>query len=615
MYSTNEIEDMAKNIQNLFFIYLSVFSFCIITILAISDRQLILTELNIVLPLLNVGVPLNFFFIFGPILCILSFLYFIMNYMGFRGKLELWISEIKEETNEDRKGEDRKKEILETCDKYFLITPIARICDLYEDKRKMIILKKMIIIIFIWWLLPIVLFLFTMKYIKTHEFYGYGALSFLTLLSIWIGSYNYLGLKFRIKKNPEAAIQEINQNNTYQKTKFVIIIFLSIILAIRFVIIGINASEGNRDYFFFINGLFSNYVDLSYIKFTKDEDPTIKYWGKYENLQLQGANLEGANLSKLILRNGNFKKTNFSNAKLNESDLSGSDCEGAVFKRTVLKNVIFFNENLKKLHSNLNLADFSESNITNCDVQSCNIMMANFSQSLIIKTNFNKSNLNGSDFSEKIKNTKIFDSNFNGSQCIGCSFKKSEIVLTTFNYAIMDYSDFMLSSIDNSFFTNTSIKYLNLWSATIDGNPSFVRSYLMDNSSDRNTNLTKTDKTNFNYCTNLYIFFDNYFANNKIYNSIENQIQKKLSYKENTDDKWWYDRLYELLKDPILNNQKNNDFFAIVKKYGISEHYKPAYINDNKLFKDKEQYDRCINKIKSLIESYKIRLREVKEDE
>jgi uncharacterized protein YjbI with pentapeptide repeats len=67
------LAEQAQQARTQFFVYLATSAFLLVTVMSITDKQLLLNNSSITLPLLNIGVPPFFVLIIGPLLLLLTF--------------------------------------------------------------------------------------------------------------------------------------------------------------------------------------------------------------------------------------------------------------------------------------------------------------------------------------------------------------------------------------------------------------------------------------------------------------------------------------------------------------------------------------------------------------
>lgn len=67
------LAEQAKQARTQFFVYLATVTFLLVTVLSITDKQLLLNNSLVTLPLINVSVPPSSVLSFGPLLLLLTF--------------------------------------------------------------------------------------------------------------------------------------------------------------------------------------------------------------------------------------------------------------------------------------------------------------------------------------------------------------------------------------------------------------------------------------------------------------------------------------------------------------------------------------------------------------
>ena len=67
------LAEQAQQARTQFFVYLATSAFLLVTVMSITDKQLLLNNSSITLPLLNIGVPPLFVLIIGPLLLVLTY--------------------------------------------------------------------------------------------------------------------------------------------------------------------------------------------------------------------------------------------------------------------------------------------------------------------------------------------------------------------------------------------------------------------------------------------------------------------------------------------------------------------------------------------------------------
>jgi hypothetical protein len=145
----DNIAEASKNARKIYFVYISFLAYGALTVVSTSDRQIILNE-SVNLPILKLNVSFKIFFILAPLMAILFFIYFQLYLQRLRTLLHY--------LENDYVPVEKKR-------LYPWIITIA------EDPEPGFIgfLQKIIVAFSLWFLLPAVLFVFPLYYLKKHD--------------------------------------------------------------------------------------------------------------------------------------------------------------------------------------------------------------------------------------------------------------------------------------------------------------------------------------------------------------------------------------------------------------------------------------------------------------
>ncbi|MCP4986661.1 MAG: hypothetical protein GY928_11590 [Colwellia sp.] len=160
----DNIAEASKNARQIFFLYIGFLAYCTLTVVGTSDRQIILNGITN-LPIINVDVSLDGFFILSPLVAILGFIY-LQLYLH---RLESLIKDLR--TNYTSPG------------KKCLYPWILNIAEEPED-GVIGILQRGFSKFALWWLLPIVLVVLSTWFLKKHA----PILSYIVGLSPLVGT-------------------------------------------------------------------------------------------------------------------------------------------------------------------------------------------------------------------------------------------------------------------------------------------------------------------------------------------------------------------------------------------------------------------------------------------
>ncbi len=318
------IAEASKGAQQVFFIFLSLLSYCAITVLATADHQIVLNS-TVQLPLLNSPVSLEAFFLLAPSVSLLVYAY-----------LQLYLQ--------------RLKGLVQELKAYGPI-PARRLypwaLTISEDPEpgSVGVLQKAITSLCLWWLLPFVLLLFAFSSLKKHS----------PALSYAVSAYPLLGLIAvvyfwrKFAANPHKAGLSVSVWSLAG-----IVLGISVFL-IGFVIPSVRMGGANRNHnegraVGYWNGALRKWtcVDLSYqVLVTEQKKEYDTLW-----VDLENAHLECANLDHTILKLANLKGAHLQGANLRGTTLRGALLENADFAGANLSGV---DMSYSKFHSVKNL--------------------------------------------------------------------------------------------------------------------------------------------------------------------------------------------------------------------------------------------------------------------
>jgi hypothetical protein len=144
----NKTDDLIKTTKNLFSINLVILIYILLTILSITDTQLILNGI-VKLPIFNLEIDLATFFILAPMTLFILFSYFLIH---FNKTLKSYYERPPESTS-------------------WLVLDSFYSRDYVKGKQSILftLLEKMIGHFTIWWVLPLVNLVILYRFVYTHE--------------------------------------------------------------------------------------------------------------------------------------------------------------------------------------------------------------------------------------------------------------------------------------------------------------------------------------------------------------------------------------------------------------------------------------------------------------
>jgi len=362
----NKTDDLIKTTKNLFSVNLIILIYILLTILSITDTQLILNSI-VKLPIFNLEIDLVTFFILAPMTLFILFSYFLIH---FNKTLKSYY--------------ERPSESIS-----WLVLDSFYSRDYVKGKQSILftLLEKMIGHFSIWWVLPLVNLVILYRFIYTHEEILIFIVGIVTTLSnlLLLAAYYEIVLKLNNKfwilfskfwLTFIIGVIYLFVYRPYLKTILVINhinliqIYLTIIFIVLFgsIIYWTFKKEKKPAKMFLTMWVFilitPFLLSLHYAFFTKvGEKKNISLNGQVLNdndnikidlsgKKLDGADLIGVTMKNALLRNADLRKASLSDAIMDGSDFENVKLKGASLMRTSLLNVKNLNyEQLKSVRT------------------------------------------------------------------------------------------------------------------------------------------------------------------------------------------------------------------------------------------------------------------------
>jgi hypothetical protein len=323
----NNITEASKNARQIYFIYIIFIMYAVLVIISTSDENIVLNR-SAHLPIINVNIPLNGFYILSPIIAIFIFVYF-----------QLYLFKIKYLIDDLRvkylKVEERR-----------LYPWMLNIAD-YPEKGVIGIIQTAIGKISIWCLLPIFLSVVTIWYIKRHDPLLPYIFSTGTILITFITICFWYYFDFEVNFSLSGFIK---------KNYIKIMIFLAIIIPHLLLITKVIPSANKGDDIKYLKNWIM--IDLSYQKLSiqpeQDVEESFLIKSKLYCSELQSSenpysiNLEGTHLEGADLTSTNLRQANLGKAHLQKAHMSKAVLERANLEEANLQQAVLFGVNLQK---------------------------------------------------------------------------------------------------------------------------------------------------------------------------------------------------------------------------------------------------------------------------
>jgi len=250
-------------------------------------------------------------------------------------------------------------------------------------------IQRIFVYFALWWVLPIVLIIFTLTYVKKHDIAMSYYLASLSLLSIFF----VIGFWSKYEKIPFLRfLSELNYR----------MLLTSLLLAfeIFFMVFVIPWSMQGDKYDFLRPWLC---VDLSYQVLINKPGTDYKgiYWADLRGIHLEGANLESTVLKRADLRYSHLYRANLSVANLQEARLDSANLQGANLQRADLQRVRSWGANLQGADlwganvqgAYLWVADFQGAYLTRANFQGAYLMRADLQEGVLSEANLQGADL------------------------------------------------------------------------------------------------------------------------------------------------------------------------------------------------------------------------------
>jgi uncharacterized protein YjbI with pentapeptide repeats len=406
------ISEASKNARQIYFLYIGFLAYCVLTVFGTSDRQMIFNDTTR-LPIVNLDVSLNGFFILAPLLAISIFIYF-----------QLYLYRIKNLTTDLRKA-------CGTLPKRRLYPWMINIA---EDPDEGLIGKLQILVVkfSVWWMLPIILMLFSLWIIKKHEtglsyllgfFLCFGTVVVLffwrkhkhsnlieqTLLVSIVLIFAVSVLFFLIPWAKEGIPWENKQVGGIENTSPARVELLAQYIA-RWTNLDLShqklITEPENDYgelsWLYFRGIHlegaqlqSTVLKRAFLRDTRMKRANLVFANlqeaKLEGANLEGAKLDAANLIKAKLSGAILREASLGSAKLYKASLLRTNLEGAILVDADLRECALVSANLQR--ANLSVAQLQQSSLAAAELQGANLQAANLQGALLTIANLQGANL------------------------------------------------------------------------------------------------------------------------------------------------------------------------------------------------------------------------------
>ena len=476
------IKDVSKNAAKVYLVYMGFLAYAALTAVSTTDRGLILND-KAHLPLVNIDVSANGFFIVAPLMIILIWLY-----------LQLYIERQAESVDELKKQCGH----LETKRLYPWIVNIAT----YPSPGFIGELQRLAVALCIWIAPVVVLNIMSLSYIRRHAPFASYAMASLAFLGTVVVV--FLGTAGRRRKSGQK-----------QRVAYVTLGFL-----VAFEIFVLSAllpwaqngapvekwspwmrSVGNYAGRFMI-------VDLRNQKLV--DEPKVDYPPNLRWQNLSYAHLEGADLTSAILKRADLSFARLNGATLVSAVLVGVDFHGAILRGANLRQAILEEADLRGAQlDGTNLQGVDLQTVHNLTVEQLGVAKTLYEAKLqpdlmraiqerypyLLKPSLQEAYLRGADFrganfsGADFRRADLSSVNFAGAHLEGADFEEANLRASLLRGAFLSGANFTRANLGE-----VSLKHAILQEAILQ--EAFLVGALLDDADLRGAILRRADFRN-----------------------------------------------------------------------------------------------------------------------
>lgn len=461
------IDSASKHARLLYYIYIGFLLYLVITAFSIKDTQLALQSSYISLPIINLSVPLNAFFIVSFLLAVVLYI----NLMLYQNKLRTLVTDLIRHYDERHISYNKNKLFPWVMNTYGV-----------AERGVYGAVQSVFAGISLWFTLPAALFVLSFIYVKKHdELLSYiivgAAFASLLLVFLFWNKFNRpvkqntvwdLGVMFVVVGVIVAGwyatcimVPDINSGK-YQWAN----------LDLRNQVLSKapkGTSGGEQFYWADFEGANLNGADLRNTVLTQSNLSSAKLSGaNLMNADLSNSTLAGAELKGADMRQINLKGADLSGAKLNGADLKNARLEEANLFDAELNVAELVQANLRDTdleRADLTLADLSYANMTRADFHGADLSRAYMVQSNLEDSNLSAAKLDGA----VLSGAYMRGAELKGSSLEGTVLSEADMNTTRFENAKMKLADFTGGDLTDATMNGADLEGAMFGGATLTG--------------------------------------------------------------------------------------------------------------------------------------------------
>ena len=376
----NHVTELSQTARNTFLALVGACVFCWITIGSTTDVELVTNSASSSLPILDAEVPIVWFFVAAPLALFSLEVYLHLFLQPFWHGLARLPAIFPDGRTLDQRAYP------------WLLSGLVRahVRLLQSSRPPLSRLQNFVSIVFAWWIVPLTLFLFWLRYLPKHDWYGTTFHIVILVVSVGFGSLTYWSAR-ELLRGDKVIPFRLTEWWSRQRISRIIPFFL---VGIVFWTFSNEAINGNRavkcqflgdwtlvptafkclGYDVFAN-LDQEIISVRPADWRKKDDPQLELVRKRE---LRGVNLRFASAIGAF-----FVKANLVDANLEDADFSGADLREAFLWNAELQRVNLTFADLRK--AKFPNADLRNAKLRNADLQGAELRNADLSGAILAK--------------------------------------------------------------------------------------------------------------------------------------------------------------------------------------------------------------------------------------
>lgn len=345
--SLADVSNHVRYTRNLFLTMIVTCIYSFLSVWSASDTNIIIGNKGLILPILNVSLPITSFFVFTPIVILAIYVYFLLYLQNLFERLSLAPAVFPDGKTLDEQADP------------WIVLSFIRLYLTGIELKKRDRWQHLLIVFLVWWLVPITLSLFWYKYLIARNI-----LPFLSLLICFIGSiilrgkFYYSSINAIVgnvssKGHPSSKISSEGKLPTFG--------YILILACLVFMKLMLPFLWGGNMQHEILHGANLRGMDLRHANLLgADLSDSSLQFANLESACLVGANLTKAKLDLAILAEADLRHTNLTETELSSTDLTRVNMSYGILAKASLDSV-------KLTDAILDGVDFTEAVVPSVD--------------------------------------------------------------------------------------------------------------------------------------------------------------------------------------------------------------------------------------------------------